>query len=530
MDWRDMNLSLFDKEAVIKILAKCTGATDEELKKRLDNRDETLPEICVLSYDVPSIKRYIFSTSDFRGMFGASNALSRFDSLATEELEKLGSHVVIAAGGTGLLICSTEDSKIITDWLNENFSKNVPGAKLIVSRVNLEPYELIYGLKKRGNGTKIEDLKDLTGTGTFSDLFEWLSTKLRERRNEEIFNSFLLTEEVQRCEFCSSEAAQVKLIESYNEVHYICPVCKEKRDLANELIKNREMAVSINDIDVSEDTELQNNLFGVIYIDGNNLGNLYSKIRDEKDYREKSQAIERCVAESLKKAIAENKLEGAYSTPIIGGDDLLLFVPAAKIFAVYETLTENIDKEFKALGIGFCCGMALVPKKLPVRFIFEVVEELLKSAKKAAYKANYSNPGNYVAFRMLLQNSLNPVQEHSFTAPDVSHRVKEILGKGLPMSEFEEILQIIRQDDPRKFSNLLHKIISCMIDDPLVAKLNMKYFFVHGERTHDFGKSIAEMINKYFLIGDTSKTEIESRVLALMELSKAMSLQNGVRA
>jgi len=524
-----MNLSLFDKEAVIRILAKCTGSTDEELRRRLDNRDESLPKICVLSYDVPSIKRYIFSTSDFRGMFGASNALSRFDSLATEELEKLGSHVVIAAGGTGLLICSIEDSKIITDWLNESFSKNVPGAKLIVSRVNLEPYELIYGLKKRGNGTPIEDLKDLTGTGEFSDLFEWLSTKLRERRNEEIFSSFLLTEEIQRCEFCSREAAQIK-IESYDEVHYICPVCKEKRDLANELIKNRKMALSINDIDVTEDPESQNNLFGVIYIDGNNLGNLYSKIRDERDYREKSQAIERCVSESLKKAIVENKLERTYSTPIIGGDDLLLFVPAAKLFAVYKTLTESINNGFKALGIGFCCGMALVPKKLPVRFIFEVVEELLKSAKKAAYKANYSNPGNYVAFRMLLQNSLNPIQEHFFTAPGVSHRVKETLGKGLPMSEFEEILRIIRIDDPKKFSNLLQKIISCMADDPLVAKLNMRYFYAHGEKSHDLGMNIVEMINKYFLIGDTSEEEIESKVLTLMELSKAMSLQNGVRA
>ncbi|WP_147434813.1 Cas10/Cmr2 second palm domain-containing protein [Mesotoga sp. HF07.pep.5.2.highcov] len=525
-----MNLSLFDKEAVIRILAKCTGSTDEELRRRLDNRDESLPKICVLSYDVPSIKRYIFSTSDFRGMFGASNALSRFDSLATEELEKLGSHVVIAAGGTGLLICSVEDSKIITDWLNESFSKNVPGAKLIVSRVNLEPYELIYGLKKRGNGTPIEDLKDLTGTGEFSDLFEWLSAKLRERRNEEIFKSFLLTEEIQRCEFCSREAAQIKLIESYDEVHYICPVCKEKRDLANELIKNRKMAVSINDIDVTEDPESQNNLFGVIYIDGNNLGNLYSKIRDERDYREKSQAIERCVSESLKKAIVENKLEGTYSTPIIGGDDLLLFVPAAKLFAVYKTLTKNIEKGFKELGIGFCCGMALVPKKLPVKFVFEVVEELLKSAKKAAYKANYSNPGNYVAFRMLLQNSLNPIQEHFFTAPGVSHRVKETLGKGFPMSEFEEILRIIRIDDPKKFSNLLQKIISCMADDPLVAKLNMRYFYAHGEKSHDLEMNIVEMINKYFLIGDTSEEEIESKVLTLMELSKAMSLQNGVRA
>ncbi|RLL92307.1 hypothetical protein BG32_02755 [Mesotoga sp. HF07.pep.5.2.highcov] len=523
-------MSLFDKEAVIRILAKCTGSTDEELRRRLDNRDESLPKICVLSYDVPSIKRYIFSTSDFRGMFGASNALSRFDSLATEELEKLGSHVVIAAGGTGLLICSVEDSKIITDWLNESFSKNVPGAKLIVSRVNLEPYELIYGLKKRGNGTPIEDLKDLTGTGEFSDLFEWLSAKLRERRNEEIFKSFLLTEEIQRCEFCSREAAQIKLIESYDEVHYICPVCKEKRDLANELIKNRKMAVSINDIDVTEDPESQNNLFGVIYIDGNNLGNLYSKIRDERDYREKSQAIERCVSESLKKAIVENKLEGTYSTPIIGGDDLLLFVPAAKLFAVYKTLTKNIEKGFKELGIGFCCGMALVPKKLPVKFVFEVVEELLKSAKKAAYKANYSNPGNYVAFRMLLQNSLNPIQEHFFTAPGVSHRVKETLGKGFPMSEFEEILRIIRIDDPKKFSNLLQKIISCMADDPLVAKLNMRYFYAHGEKSHDLEMNIVEMINKYFLIGDTSEEEIESKVLTLMELSKAMSLQNGVRA
>ena len=523
-------MSLFDREAVVRKLAKCTEATNEELEEMLDRRDETLPEICILSYDVPSIKRYIFSTSDFRGMFGASNALSRFDSLATERLENLGAHVVIAAGGTGLLICTIEDSEIITDWLNHNFSKNVPGAKLIVSRVNLKPHELIYGLKKRANGTIIEDLKDLTGTGAFSDLFEWLSIRLRDRRNEEIFNSFLLTEEVQRCEFCSSEAAQIKLTEAYNEVHYVCPVCKEKRDLADELIKKRKMAVSLDGIDVTDYPESQSKLFGVIYIDGNNLGNLYSKIRDERDYREKSQAIELCVSESLKKAIVENKLEGTYSTPIIGGDDLLLFVPAAKMFAVYKTLTENIDKGFKELGIGFCCGMALVPKKLPLRFIFEVVEGLLKSAKKAAYKANYSNPGNFVAFRMLFQNSLNPIQEHLFTAPDVSHRVKEILGKGLPMSEFNEILNIIVKDGPKKFSNLLQKVVSCMVDDPLVAKLNMKYFFVHGEKSHDLGMSIVEMINKYFLVGNTSETEIESRVLALMELSKAMSLQNGVRA
>ena len=68
-----------------------------------------------------------------------------------------------------------------------------------------------------------------------------------------------------------------------------------------------------------------------------------------------------------------------------------------------------------------------------------------------------------------------------------------------------------------------------------VMSLPTFQLYKNGEKVDEITQDVTvdkieEMINKYFLIGDTSKTEIESRVLTLMELSKAMSLQNGVRA
>ncbi len=79
------------------------------------------------SYDVDSIKNYVFSSSEFKAIIGASKLVSDFDVIANNFLENENSYVIHAVGGTGLAIVLSEELHRIEQELIKAFEENVPG-------------------------------------------------------------------------------------------------------------------------------------------------------------------------------------------------------------------------------------------------------------------------------------------------------------------------------------------------------------------------------------------------------------------
>jgi len=521
---------LFNNKAIEKLLKE--DNPDFKIQDYSSSSWNTVEQkLSIMSYDVPSIKKYIFASNDFKAIVGASKALDKFDSTAKKVLEAEGTHVIITAGGTGLAICRISNKEKIEEKLKKSFTENVPGAKLIISFVDLPTKEIMNGLQDLCDySPQSELIEKLNTQNKFSDLFQFLSVKLRENRNYALNEYSVIPPEIKRCEFCNQEPATIKL-PSYEEEVEICEYCYKKHELGRKFIENNDnrMASGIDDIDIETNPSRKTKWYGVIYIDGNNLGQLYSRIKDEEDYKKKSEKIDYTVKNSLNKIISEFSLEKKYLAPILGGDDLLLFLPAALAFDVFNKLSSEIEKGFKELGIGFCASIAIIPKKLPIKFVFDISSILLKSAKKEAYKENPINPGNYIAFRTLYGNTLDPVNEIIyFSDSDILNNqltVKEILGKGIKLEEFKKIIEELKKDK-KDYTQLFQKTLSCIRDHPVVAKLNILYFLKRSKAFENLQLTPKDFIEKFQLLKTVNNELYETRIQTLLDILKTLNLKS----
>ena len=161
-----------------------------------------------------------------------------------------------------------------------------------------------------------------------------------------------------------------------------------------------------------------------IYADGNNMGGYIQKIKTPEEYRQFSKDIFKATTESVYKALAEHlhphKLEnikedklkrnGQWIHPFeiltIGGDDVMLIVPADKALAIAKTIGEEFENILFKKGyktkpatihryrlapatphqceLSMSAGVLITADDTPIYYAEKLTEQLLKSAKKLA--------------------------------------------------------------------------------------------------------------------------------------------------
>ena len=116
-----------------------------------------------------------------------------------------------------------------------------------------------------------------------------------------------------------------------------------------------------------------------IYADGNNLGGYIQKIKTAEEYKEFSKVVSKATEESVYHALAHHlrphrlrnvddaetrNRDGNYVHPFeilaIGGDDVMLVVPADKALAIAKTISE----EFERILLNLDSSLAVEPKDL----------------------------------------------------------------------------------------------------------------------------------------------------------------------
>jgi CRISPR-associated protein Cmr2 len=168
---------------------------------------------------------------------------------------------------------------------------------------------------------------------------------------------------------------------------------------------------------------------GLIYADGNNVGRLVERIPTPAQYREKSVKLEQAARTAVFHALAKHlrptevrndQGNNIYIHPFeiitIGGDDLLLIVPGSVALDIaltigyeFERLMVDTDKQRSDAGnparrftdaapqgvydffaldpqVSLSAGVVIAQENAPIFFLRDLVEELLKSAKKKAKK------------------------------------------------------------------------------------------------------------------------------------------------
>jgi len=188
-------------------------------------------------------------------------------------------------------------------------------------------------------------------------------------------------------------------------------------------LKDVEIAQSLTQLG-----SVSNGFVAYIYADGNNMGGYIQKITTPQEYQDFSEDVDNATRYAVFQALAEhlqprqlkgnNKSEstlqdGAWIHPFeiitIGGDDIILIVPADRALAIAKTIGEEFEKllsnssAYKEVAprcfyhryspahallsecqLSMSIGVLIADCKTPIYYAKKLYEQLLKSAKKRA--------------------------------------------------------------------------------------------------------------------------------------------------
>lgn len=151
------------------------------------------------------------------------------------------------------------------------------------------------------------------------------------------------------------------------------------------------------------------NHIATIFADGNGLGSLFSAARrsaiesgDTTDLKELSNAIKTATKNGLKQAvkeISEAERDGGFmpAVPhILGGDDVLVSVPATRMWSFLLTFMEAMKGELAAhsllngTDVSFSAGVVICHQAFPIGDQVELADELMRKAKRAVNGQGWS--------------------------------------------------------------------------------------------------------------------------------------------
>lgn len=165
---------------------------------------------------------------------------------------------------------------------------------------------------------------------------------------------------------------------------------------------------------------------GLIYADGNSVGAKVASLPTIAAYRRFAKQMldvnEQAVVHALQKHL-QPEASGSWPFEIItiGGDDVLMFVPADRALEIAHTLAVDFEQGMYDHGISLSVGVLIMPVHLPVRFARDLVEQLLHSAKG---RARGQHDGGTIDFMALKSTPMiaGSIAEYRKVA---LHRVRE---------------------------------------------------------------------------------------------------------
>jgi len=273
-----------------------------------------------------------------------------------------------------------------------------------------------------------------------------------------------------------------------------------------------------------------------IYADGNNMGGHIQKIKTPQAYASFSQTVFEATEQSVYRALSQHleprKLEGLgdpdnrhrngtwihpFEILTIGGDDVMLIVPADRALAIAKTLSEEFEKillekdplltvvsnscedrpqnvhrykpdqsEVSRCRLSMSAGVLIAPLDMPVYYAENLTSQLLKSAKK---KAKYlKNPkekdkdyhGGKIDFLVMksvtmLSSKIGEFRESGLII-DSKPKLK-LYGAPYTLHEIGGLLETVKAlkkaDFPR---SQLYQIRSFLERGKNTAMLNYRYF------------------------------------------------------
>lgn len=474
------------------------------------NGKEFLGGVALLSADTDKIKEYVFESAKLPEVRGASMILDElnqgglYDRAAnirklfarkgfSVDSENQDSCIIYAGGGSLLALVPADAAKELSQEI-ESLYPDQTGAATITCALQ-----------------QVNDLAMLKDD--FLRLMQAQTMLLRRRKEERASAPFFeALPHQRRCESCGARPATTLRI--HPDERWLCAVCDTKRqrsmekegkrewtrrfehwlrDAPSDIVKRYRGAAgdealsSPHDVgrdiktarDISEIAQAgrDKNLIGFIYADGDGVGRFIEEQASIREYRQNSQKLLEILPALVYPALARHLQvccvrrddDEVHIHPFeiltIGGDDLLLIVPGDAALPLALEICQGFGKAAVDQGLksrdgralSMSAGIVIAHHHNPVRYVRDLAEQLLKSAKKRARQS----PEGAIDFLVLKSQSMlwselkalrSQVYEWGYPARKPSEYIG-LTGRPYSLSDMERLLDHARllrdKDFPR---------------------------------------------------------------------------------
>ncbi|MEI6442925.1 MAG: type III-B CRISPR-associated protein Cas10/Cmr2 [Nostocales cyanobacterium ELA583] len=265
-----------------------------------------------------------------------------------------------------------------------------------------------------------------------------------------------------------------------------------------------------------------------IYADGNNMGGYIQKIKSPQEYQQFSKdisiATEESVYEALVKHLKPHKLQnltdadnenrnGKWIHPFeiltIGGDDVMLIVPADKALAIAKTIGEEFERRLtksesyklpkrslyhryhpqssppSECKLSMSTGVLITAEDTPIYYAENLTNQLLKSAKKLAKDLKKSGYyGGTVDFLVMksvtmVSSSISEFRANALTKLGQGQQKLKLYAAPYTLHELDGLLKTAQALIDAEFpKSQLYQIRSLLERGKQTAILNYRYFRV----------------------------------------------------
>lgn len=358
----------------------------------------------LLGFDIPGIQRYVFAPVRPLDVMGGSRLLEGFAARAVELASKAGAEVVYCGGGSGLFAGSglTDESvrELENRWAEELANRTAGAVELVAAAVPM--------------------------AGSLPEARFRLVSALEEERTERLLARPAQTKVPAMppsdvCQACGSEPAEVS-DRVGDDVERIGRQCQARRAEGRRTrsVVLRELFASNQDDTPAEaptdpDRPPSGAVLAAVYLDADSLGRKFAHLRTAEELRAASDAVRQTVGRAVEAVTSAAESKGLkILAPVVGGDDVLLFLDARFVPSALTALLDALTAAGRETdGVRFSGSIVFADPYAPLRHLFEVARSSLKAAKVAAHRTGEP----HLAFRSLLGARLHPGAVHLFGHP-----------------------------------------------------------------------------------------------------------------
>lgn len=372
--------------------------------------------------DVDAIKSYVFEASSLPQIRGGSQHLVECEKKVREYVEEQGGQTIYCSGGGFLFEVPADKAEEIKRGIEHIYLNHtlVAMVTVVYEEAPTAPPSA-PDIADGWAGRLVKAHREAQQAGEFACRTAFLAARLREAKQQKQSVPFIEAFPFgKRCDICGKRVAE-KEVPYPEEIKRVCMVCHQRHEIGRKERKVwfERFAKALNlevQLEAPQDLDelaksARRPYLAFLYADGNNIGGLLQKVKDEKEYAALSKALTKGTKQALYEAlweVCQKPLEQEQVWPLeilnIGGDDVTLLIQAGYAWdvavAFLERFEQYVQEEVKTtlgywpdawpMPITASVGIAIADVKHPVWYLEALATDLLKKAKAKARQAEAS--------------------------------------------------------------------------------------------------------------------------------------------